>query len=65
MASNLEGIIGGGDFLKIPLSGKDVQLSNKGGIITLLDSSGLKVDGVSYKKNKSPNRDGRLYFNKA
>jgi hypothetical protein len=25
-----------------------MQLSNKGGIITLLDDDGLKVDGVSY-----------------
>ena len=27
-----------------------VALSNKGGIITLLDDRGLKVDGVSYTK---------------
>ena len=25
-----------------------VQLGNRGGLITLLDSSGLKVDGVAY-----------------
>jgi uncharacterized protein YukJ len=30
------------------LSGAGAQLSNKGGTITLLDSRGLKVDGVAY-----------------
>lgn len=58
----LEGIIGGGDFLKIPLSGKDVQLSNKGGIITLLDSSGLKVDGVSYTKKQVSEQGWTIVF---
>jgi hypothetical protein len=28
----------------------EVPLSNDGGIITLLDAQGLKVDGVSYTK---------------
>ena len=60
--SDLEGIIGGGDFLKIPLSGKDVQLSNKGGIITLLDSSGLKVDGVSYTKKQVSEQGWTIVF---
>ena len=27
-----------------------LQLSNKGGIITLLNDDGLRVDGVSYTK---------------
>jgi len=46
----LKGSIEAGEAWKISLSGKDVQLSNKGGIITLLDQKGLKVDGVSYNK---------------
>ena len=44
----------------ITLSGKDAQLSNKGGIITLLDRKGLKVDGVSYTK-KEASGSGRLW----
>ncbi|MFT5701273.1 MAG: hypothetical protein ACI8ZB_004164 [Desulforhopalus sp.] len=34
----------------IVLSGKAAQLSNKGGIISLLDENGIKMDGVSYTK---------------
>ena len=60
--TRLNGIIGGGDFLKISLSGKDVQLSNKGGIITLLDSSGLKVDGVSYTKKQVSEQGWTIVF---
>ena len=32
-------------------------LSNKGGLITLVNSDGLKVDGVSYTKQQA-NRPG-------
>ncbi len=49
----LGGSIGAGESLRIALSGKDAQLSNKGGIITLLDRKGLKVDGVSYTKKEA------------
>ena len=35
-----------------------VQLSNKGGLITLLDGAGLKVDGVAYTKEQA-NTEGR------
>jgi len=61
-ASNLEVIIGGSDFLEIPLSGKEVQLSNRGSIITLLDSSGLKVDGVSYTKKQVSEQGWTIVF---
>jgi hypothetical protein len=30
-----------------------VQLGNKGGLITLLDNKGLKVDGVSYTEEQA------------
>lgn len=40
--------IAGGDALKIQLSGQGAQLGNNGGIITLLNKDGLKVDGVTY-----------------
>ena len=49
----LEGSIAAGEARKVRLSGKDAQLSNKGGIITLLDQKGLKVDGVSYTKKEA------------
>lgn len=53
----LQGKIKAGEALLVPLSGKDIELSNKGGIITLLDKSGLKVDGVSYTKEQAA-KDG-------
>ena len=34
-------------------SGKDMQLSNNGGITTLLDQNELKVDGVSYTREEA------------
>ena len=37
-------------------------LSNKGGIITLLNAEGLKVDGVSYSKAQASNRGWTLVF---
>ncbi|KOP28158.1 hypothetical protein AMR41_01775 [Hapalosiphon sp. MRB220] len=39
-----------GAVVRVPLSGKDVQLSNKGGTLSLLNQEGLKVDGISYTK---------------
>jgi hypothetical protein len=44
---SLTGILKPNSPLVITLS-PDVQLGNKGGIITLLNPKGLKVDGVSY-----------------
>ena len=37
-----------GDSLRIGLSGSTIQLSNQGGIITLLDPDGIKVHGIAY-----------------
>jgi uncharacterized protein YukJ len=39
-----------GDMLRVALSGKGAQLGNDGGIITLLNAQGLKIDGVDYTK---------------
>ncbi len=39
-----------GASIIVPLSKEKIQLSNNGGIITLLDQEGIKVDGVSYTK---------------
>ena len=44
----LEGQLASGATRRLELDGTGVQLSNRGGIITLLDPDGLKVDGVSY-----------------
>lgn len=52
----LQETIKAGNTLTITLSGKDAQLSNKGGIITLLNKDGLKVDGVSYTKEDARSR---------
>jgi hypothetical protein len=50
-ADTISGSIEPGEAKIFRLSGKGAQLSNKGGTITLLDSRGLKVDGVAYTKN--------------
>ena len=58
----LSGSIGAGETLRSTLSGKDAQLSNKGGIITLLDRKGLKVDGVSYTKKEASRSGWTMVF---
>lgn len=45
----LPGAIGAGETLRVQLI-SPVILPNKGGIITLLNGAGLRVDGVSYTK---------------
>jgi len=37
-------------------------LSNKGGTITLLDSNGLKIDGVGYSKEQAEREGDLVYF---
>jgi uncharacterized protein YukJ len=44
----LSGIIKAGQTMNVAIPGSGIDLSNEGGIITLLDSRGLKVHGVSY-----------------
>ncbi|TKB06684.1 DUF2278 family protein [Desulforhopalus sp. IMCC35007] len=43
-------ILAPGAATAVVLSGGTSQLSNKGGIISLLDQNGIKIDGVSYTK---------------
>jgi uncharacterized protein YukJ len=50
----LAGVIAGGDTIRITLKAP-VMLPNKGGIITLLNVDGLRVDGVSYTKIQASN----------
>ncbi|MEH1944428.1 MAG: DUF2278 family protein [Nostoc sp.] len=49
-ADTISGSIKPGEATLFRLSGSGAQLSNKGGTITLIDSQGLKVDGVAYTK---------------
>jgi hypothetical protein len=57
----LQGSIDAGASLKITVAAP-LQLSNKGGIITLLDEQGLKVDGVSYTKEQASNPGWTIVF---
>ena len=57
----LSGTAAPGATVVIPLP-PDVQLGNQGGIITLLDSRGLKVDGVSYTAQQAQREGWTLVF---
>ncbi len=57
----LAGSLAAGEARVVPLS-QEVQLSNKGGIITLLNSDGLKVDGVSYTKAQAREEGWTVVF---
>lgn len=57
----LGGTIGPGETLRIQLP-PTVQLGNNGGIITLLDGRGLKVDGVSYTAEQARKEGWTLVF---
>jgi uncharacterized protein YukJ len=51
-----------GETLQIVLDGKGAQLSNQGGIISLLDEQGIKIDGVSYTKTAAKKQGWFLVF---
>jgi uncharacterized protein YukJ len=50
-----------GATMTVPLA-SDVQLGNKGGAVTLLDSEGLKIDGVAYTADDVPEEGWTLTF---
>lgn len=52
-------IMDGGSTLRVNLTGRGAQLGNKGGVITLLNKKGLKVDGAAYSK-KDAAKEGEL-----
>lgn len=54
--------IAAGRAVTVPLSGKDVQLSNDGGIITLLNAQGIKIHGVSYTKDQVQKQGWTIVF---
>ncbi|HKV06612.1 MAG TPA: DUF2278 family protein [Thermoanaerobaculia bacterium] len=51
-----------GDTVRIPLSGLNVQLSNQGGTLSLLDPEGLKVHGVAYTKQQASAQGWTVVF---
>jgi uncharacterized protein YukJ len=59
---SLSGKINPGELLTIPLGKGEMQLGNEGGIITLLDNSGLKIDGVSYTKEDAQKEGWTVVF---
>lgn len=50
-----------GESVIVKLS-KNVPLSNKGGIIALLDDKGIKIDGVSYTKEEAGQEGSWILF---
>jgi uncharacterized protein YukJ len=57
----LTGKLNSGEALAVRIE-KPLALSNKGGIITILDETGLKVDGVSYTKAQASNPGWTIVF---
>jgi uncharacterized protein YukJ len=58
---NLSGTINAGATLMVALP-PNVQLGNKGGLITLLNNKGLKVDGVSYTEVQAKKEGWTIVF---
>ena len=57
----LTGTIDPGGTIRITIA-KPMELSNQGGIITLLDDEGMKVNGVAYTKNQARNPGWTIVF---
>ena len=57
----LTGKLKSGEALAIRVA-KPLALSNKGGIISIVDETGLKVDGVSYTKAQASNPGWTIVF---
>jgi uncharacterized protein YukJ len=58
----LTGLLESGNSRLVQLSGKDMQLGNDGGMITLLNPQGLKVDGVSYTRSDAAKQGQTIVF---
>jgi uncharacterized protein YukJ len=56
-----EATLAAGDTLRVRL-GPPVALGNRGGLISLLDPDGLKVDGVAYTKDQADREGWTLVF---
>lgn len=57
----LDGKLAAGETLRVTLA-KPVELSNQGGLITLLDDEGMKVDGVTYTKSQASRPGWTIVF---
>jgi uncharacterized protein YukJ len=57
----LSGTLAAGDVVRVTVQ-LPMTLSNKGGIITLLNADGLKVHGVSYTKEQANNPGWTIVF---
>jgi uncharacterized protein YukJ len=57
----LNGSMDAGSILKVPIQAP-VALSNKGGLISVINDKGLKVHGVSYTKQQASNPGWTLAF---
>jgi uncharacterized protein YukJ len=55
------GVLPAGDTVRLPVA-PPAQLGNRGGLITLLDPGGLKVDGVAYTKAQADAEGWSLAF---
>jgi len=55
-------VLAPGAVAQIHLTGQDVQLSNKGGTITLLDGASHKVHGVAYTKEQAETQGWTIVF---
>ena len=58
----ITGTIAAGDTTRIHLSGVGAQLSNKGGIISLLNPLGNKVHGISFTKSQVAEQGRTIVF---
>ncbi len=59
----LQGIrLKAGSVVTVTLSGADAQLSNEGGIITLLNDQGIKIHGVAYTKVQAQRQGWTIVF---
>jgi uncharacterized protein YukJ len=59
----LSGVIPPGETLRVQIA-PPMQLSNQGGIITLLNEAGLKVHGVSYTKRQAQQPGWTIVFDR-
>jgi hypothetical protein len=57
----LSGALAAGEARAFPIR-SPVALSNKGGLITLVNADGLKVDGVSYTRDQAKNPGWTIRF---
>ncbi|MGB9940170.1 DUF2278 family protein [Methanosarcina sp.] len=65
MKISLQGTLNAGDTVKIPISEGEFKLPKEGGIITLLDDEGFKMDGVSYIEKEASKKGWTIVFSRA